>query len=190
VSALDRIAELRDQGEAAIAQAGTAADLETIRVTHLGRKAELPNLLRTVAQLPPEERSAVGRSANEARKALEAALEARAGELEASELDARLIADRVDVTLPGAPVRPAGRLHVLTATRREIEDVFLGLGFTVARVPRSSSSTTTSTRSTTTRRTPRAACRTPSTSRRTPSCAPTRRPCRCGRWSSGRRPSP
>ena len=74
----------------------------------LGRKAELPNLLRGVAQLPPEERGKVGRAANEARKALEAAIEARAAELEAAELDARLASDVVDVTLPGSPAsRPA-----------------------------------------------------------------------------------
>ena len=51
------------------------------------------------------------------------------------ELDARLAADRVDVTLPGAPPQPVGRLHLLTATRREIEDVFIGLGFNVVEGP-------------------------------------------------------
>src|SRR5919199_83046 len=104
MSALDRIAELRAEGEAAIAAAGTTAELEAARVAHLGRKAELPNLLRSVASLPPEQRAAVGRGANEARKALEAALAARAEELERSETSARLAADRVDVTLPGSPV--------------------------------------------------------------------------------------
>jgi len=132
---LDRIAELRADGEQAIAEADDSSALEAVRVTHLGRKAELPNLLRTVAQLPPEERSAVGRGANEARRALEAALEERASELEASELDTRLVADRIDVTLPGAPAQPVGRLHLLTATRREIEDVFVGLGFRIAEGP-------------------------------------------------------
>ena len=131
----DRIAELRAQGEAAIAAAGTTADLEAVRVALLGRKAELPNLLRSVAGLPPQQRAAVGRGANEARKALEVALAARAEALERSELDARLTADRVDVTLPGSPLSPAGRLHLLTATRREIEDVFMGLGFRVAEGP-------------------------------------------------------
>ena len=48
-----------------------------------------------------------------------------------AELDARLIADRVDVTLPGDPLQPVGRLHLLTQTWRELEDVFVGLGFTV-----------------------------------------------------------
>src|SRR3954454_11302998 len=132
---MDRIAELRAAGEAAIAAAPGTAELEQVRVTHLGRKAELPNLLRGVAQLAPEQRGAVGRAANEARKALQDALEARRAELERAALDARLAADATDVTLPGAPAVPVGRLHLITAMRREIEDVFLGLGFRVAEGP-------------------------------------------------------
>jgi phenylalanyl-tRNA synthetase alpha chain len=131
----ERISELRAAGEAAIAEAPGTAELEDVRVRFLGRKAELPNLLRGVAQLPPEERGVVGRAANEARKALEAAIAARAAELEAGELDARLAADVVDVTLPGSPVAAQGRTHLVTATRREIEDVFLGLGFRVMEGP-------------------------------------------------------
>src|ERR687893_2864515 len=131
----ERITQLRSAGESAIGGAPDTAQLEEVRVRFLGRKAELPNLLRGVAQLPPDERGVVGRAANEARKALEAAIEARAAELAAAELDARLAADVVDVTLPGSPVMPPGRLHLLTATRREIEDVFLGLGFRVLEGP-------------------------------------------------------
>jgi phenylalanyl-tRNA synthetase alpha chain len=131
----ERIDELRAAGEAAIAAAPGSAELEDVRVRFLGRKAELPNLLRGVAQLPPEQRGQLGRAANEARKALESAIEARREALEAAELDARLAADVVDVTLPGSPALPVGRLHLLTATRREIEDVFLGLGFRVMEGP-------------------------------------------------------
>ena len=131
----ERISELRAAGEAAIAEAQGTAELEDVRVRFLGRKAELPNLLRGIAQLPPEERGTVGRAANEARKALEAAIEARAADLEAGELEARLAADVVDVTLPGSPVVEPGRVHLLTATRREIEDIFLGLGFRVMEGP-------------------------------------------------------
>src|SRR5205085_11263163 len=101
----------------------------------LGRKAELPQLLRGVRDLPPEERGAVGKAANEARQALEAQLEQRAADLDAGELDTRLSEDRVDVTLPGDPAPRPGHLHLLTQTRREIEDVFLGLGFDVAEGP-------------------------------------------------------
>jgi phenylalanyl-tRNA synthetase alpha chain len=132
---LDRIEKLRAEAESAIAGAGTTEALEELRVRYLGRKAELPQLLRGVRELPPEERGPVGKAANEARQALEALIEARAAQLDAGELDSRLRADRVDVTLPGDPARAVGRLHLLTQTRRELEDVFLGLGFDVAEGP-------------------------------------------------------
>ncbi|HEX5617232.1 MAG TPA: phenylalanine--tRNA ligase subunit alpha [Solirubrobacteraceae bacterium] len=131
----ERISELRAAGEAAIAEAPDTTELEDVRVRFLGRKAELPNLLRGVAQLPPEERGTVGRAANEARKALEAAIEARAAELARAELDSKLASDVVDVTLPGSPAIAAGRIHLLTEARREIEDIFLGLGFRVMEGP-------------------------------------------------------
>ncbi|MFN8173514.1 MAG: phenylalanine--tRNA ligase subunit alpha [Solirubrobacteraceae bacterium] len=131
----ERIAELRAEAGAAIASASTSEELERERVRWLGRKAELPNLLRGVRDLPAAERGAVGRAANEARQELEGLLEERARELAGAELDARLAGDRVDVTLPGDPAQPPGRLHLLTSTRREIEDVFLGLGFDVAEGP-------------------------------------------------------
>src|SRR5215216_3493832 len=131
----DRIEQLQAEGTAAIAAAAGTAALEDARVAYLGRKAELPNLLRGVAQLAPEERGPVGRAANEARKALEAAVEARRAELARAELDARLASDAVDVTLPGGPAVPVGRLHLITAMRREIEDIFMGLGFRVAEGP-------------------------------------------------------
>ena len=132
---IERIEALRAEGERAVAQAATTAALEEVRVRHLGRRAELPNLLRGVADLPPQQRGQVGKAANQARQALEALIAERTQELEAAELDVRLAADRVDATLPGDPAQPVGRLHLLTATRREIEDVFLGLGFTVLEGP-------------------------------------------------------
>jgi phenylalanyl-tRNA synthetase alpha chain len=131
----DRISELRSEAEAAIAAAATGAALEELRVRYLGRKAELPMLLRSVAELEPAQRAAVGKAANEARHALEELIAARAAQLEAGELDERLSSDRVDVTLPGDPPLPVGRLHVLTAVQRELEDVFVGLGFDVVEGP-------------------------------------------------------
>src|SRR3954452_19394509 len=132
---IERIDSLRDEAESAIATAGSSAALEELRVRYLGRKAELPNLLRGVSQLPPEQRGTVGKAANQARQALEALIARRGDELQAAELDARLSADRVDVTLPGDPPQAIGRLHLLTATWRELEDVFVGLGFTVVEGP-------------------------------------------------------
>jgi phenylalanyl-tRNA synthetase alpha chain len=132
---IDRIEQIEQQASAAIAQADTTGALEQIRVQYLGRKAELPNLLRGVSDLPPEQRGAVGKAANLARRALEDAIAQRSSTLETTELERRLASDRVDVTLPGDPPQPVGRLHVLTQVRREIEDVFLGLGFSVLEGP-------------------------------------------------------
>jgi phenylalanyl-tRNA synthetase alpha chain len=128
---IERIEELRAQAQQEIAAAPDSAAVEQLRVRYLGRKAELPQMLRGVAALEPEQRGAVGKAANEARRALEQLIEARAAQLDANELEQQLRADTVDVTLPGTPPQPVGRLHVLTATMRELEDIFLGLGFTV-----------------------------------------------------------
>jgi phenylalanyl-tRNA synthetase alpha chain len=132
---IDRIGELRAQAQEAIAQAGSSEALGELRVRYLGRKAELPQLLREVAGLEAAQRAAVGKAANEARQALEALIDQRAKQLAGAELQERLQADAVDVTLAGAPPQALGRLHVLTSTRRELEDVFLGLGFTVMEGP-------------------------------------------------------
>jgi len=131
----ERIEALTREAEAAIAQAESTQALEEARVRFLGRRAELPNLLRHVAELPPDQKALVGKAANEARQALERAIEERQGALAAAELQARLAADRVDVTLGADPLLALGRLHLLTQVRREIEDVFIGLGFNVAEGP-------------------------------------------------------
>jgi phenylalanyl-tRNA synthetase alpha chain len=133
--ATERIAAIRAQAEGAIAAASDSQALEDVRIRYLGRKAELPNLLRGVAGLPADERAATGKAANQARQALERAIERRQGELAAQELQQRLREDRIDVTLPGDPLPRQGALHLLTQTQREIEDVFIGLGFNVAEGP-------------------------------------------------------
>ena len=135
MSAVDRIEEIRAAAAREVGDAADSAALEEVRVRYLGRKAELPQLLRGVRDLPPDQRGAVGKAGNQARQAIEAAIEERTAALEAGELDARLAADAIDVTLPGDPPLAPGRLNLITATRREIEDIFLGLGFTVAEGP-------------------------------------------------------
>jgi phenylalanyl-tRNA synthetase alpha chain len=132
---IDRIEQLSAEAQSAIAAADSSEALEELRVRYLGRKAELPQLLRGVGELDPRERGAVGKAANQARQALEALIEERVEGLRAHELERSLREDRIDVTLPGDPPQPVGRLHVLTETWRELEDIFLGLGFTVLEGP-------------------------------------------------------
>jgi phenylalanyl-tRNA synthetase alpha chain len=132
---IERVAEIEKQAEAEISAASSSAALEELRVQYLGRKADLPQLLRDVAQLPPDQRGEAGRAANEARQSLEAMIEAAAARFEADELTAALAADKVDITLPGSPIEAVGHHHLLSATRREIEDVFCGLGYSVVEGP-------------------------------------------------------
>jgi phenylalanyl-tRNA synthetase alpha chain len=132
---VERIQQIQSEASDAIAKASGTAELEQLRVRYLGRKAELTGILRSIAELPAEERGPVGKAANEARVELEGLLERRAGELDASEIEGRLAEDRVDVTLPGSPAHPSGHLHLITRTRREIEDVMVGLGYRVIEGP-------------------------------------------------------
>jgi phenylalanyl-tRNA synthetase alpha chain len=132
---IERIEQLASEGQAAIAAASSSEALQELRVRLLGRKAELPQMLRGVAELDPSQRAAVGKSANQARQLLESLIQARAEALAGEELQSTLLSDGVDVTLPGTPAQPVGRLHVMSSTRRELEDIFLGLGFTVMEGP-------------------------------------------------------
>jgi phenylalanyl-tRNA synthetase alpha chain len=130
-----RLDELRSEAEGAARAAASPHDLEELRVRYLGRKSELTGVLRGIRDLPADQRGPVGQAANRVRQALEALLSERAEALEHGELERRLAEDRIDVTLPGDPPQPPGFLHLVTQTRREIEDIFLGLGFNVAEGP-------------------------------------------------------
>ncbi|HET8742907.1 MAG TPA: phenylalanine--tRNA ligase subunit alpha [Gaiella sp.] len=109
---------------AAVAAASSTDEIEAVRLEYLGRKSALPLALREVRD------AEAGRRLNAARERIEAAVAGRRDELARAELDARLAAERVDVTLPVGG-HPRGRLHLVTQIRREVEDVFLGLGYRV-----------------------------------------------------------
>jgi phenylalanyl-tRNA synthetase alpha chain len=118
------VGELESEALSAIAAAGTADALEQERVRFLGRNAELPQALRQVRDRE------TGIALNMLRGALETAFADRREELEREELDRRLREEVIDVTLPGEGTR-RGHLHLITQIRREVEDVFLGLGYQV-----------------------------------------------------------
>jgi phenylalanyl-tRNA synthetase alpha chain len=115
---------LEQEALAAIAAAATADDVERVRVEYLGRKSALKLALREVRDRE------TGMTLNALRERLEAAIDSRETALQRADLDRRLSEERVDVTMPGEPVR-RGHLHLITQIRREVEDVFLGLGYTV-----------------------------------------------------------
>jgi phenylalanyl-tRNA synthetase alpha chain len=118
----------------AVAAAQTSDELEKIRVGVLGRQGELTQLLRSLGTLAPEERPLVGAAANEAKRELEALLDARLGTTLEAERQAERRRQRLDLTLPGRRP-PQGSLHPLTRVHDEIVAVFAGLGFSVAEGP-------------------------------------------------------
>ena len=127
--------ELQREAEGAIGGASEPAELEELRVRYLGRKSALTQVLRSIGELPPEERGPVGQGANRVRQALEGLIEAKDAELGSAELQRRLAEDRIDVTLPGDPPLPVGHLHLISQIRRRMEDIFVGLGFSVLEGP-------------------------------------------------------
>jgi len=117
-------AALEREGLAAAAAAASTAEIETVRVEYLGRKSAIKQALREVRDRE------TGMALNAVRERLEEAIDAREAELARAELDARLTTERADITLPvGGYSR--GHLHLITQIRREVEDVFLGLGYRI-----------------------------------------------------------
>jgi phenylalanyl-tRNA synthetase alpha chain len=115
---------LEKEAHSALAAATSADEVEAARVEYLGRKSALKLALREVRDRE------TGMTLNALRERLETAFDAREEELRRTELDRGLAEEQLDVTMPGTPVR-RGHLHLITQIRREFEDIFLGLGYTV-----------------------------------------------------------
>ena len=115
---------LESEAKSAIASASTLEELEDLRVRYLGRKSALKLALREVRDRE------TGMALNAAREAMEDAFRARSSQLERESIDRRLSEEIVDITLPGEAI-PRGNYHLITQIRREVEDVFLGLGYRI-----------------------------------------------------------
>ncbi len=113
-----------------LAQAASMEALEALRVGVLGKKGSLTQIMRSMGKVAPEERPAMGQLANTVRGNVEAALAARRDELSAELMERRMAADACDVTLPGRTLN-LGTQHLISQIREEIEDIFVGLGYTV-----------------------------------------------------------
>lgn len=130
----ERLEELRGEGLAAVESASTEADLREIEVGLLGRKGGITAALKTLGKLPPEERPLMGQLANEVKAAIQSALDAKRETLGQAALAAELAGAGFDATLPG-PGLPGGGQHPINAITRELEDVFLSMGFRIADGP-------------------------------------------------------
>jgi phenylalanyl-tRNA synthetase alpha chain len=128
------LAELFASGSSAVLGAQDVVALEEARVATLGRKSPLTEMLRSISSLSPEERPIIGKFGNVVRRELETLVEEREAVLKKAALSASLEHERLDVTLPGQPF-PAGHEHLISKTMREVEDIFIGLGYRIAEGP-------------------------------------------------------
>jgi phenylalanyl-tRNA synthetase alpha chain len=131
---LEDIRSIAEAGAARVRAAGSSDELQAVESDVLGKKGALSGLKAKLGGLEPEERRTVGQALNAARATLEAAVEARRDELAAGERAARVASERLDLTeVPPGP--RLGHLHPVAEAVRHLEDVFVGLGFTVAEGP-------------------------------------------------------
>jgi phenylalanyl-tRNA synthetase alpha chain len=131
---LQDIARIADAGAARLATATSLDELRSFESELLGKRGELGSLKAKLGGLDPEERRTVGQALNDARRRLEVAAAERHDELALGERATQLEAERLDLT-EVARTRHLGHLHLVTQAVMELEDVFVGLGFTVAEGP-------------------------------------------------------
>ena len=128
----DKLEQIRAAAVAALDEPG--ADLEAIRIRFLGKKGELTGVLRGMGQLSAEERPIIGQLANDVRAFIENAIAEKAAAAEKEALIAKLKEERLDVTMPGK--KPAiGKRHPLATVQKEMEDIFIGMGFGIVDGP-------------------------------------------------------
>jgi len=131
----ESLEQLVNKANRAISDAKDLKALDELRVAYLGKKGEITLRMQTLGKLPAEERKDAGKHINIAKQAIQSAIENRKSDLEIAALDAKLIAEAIDVTLPGRGAHSNGGLHPVTMTLQRIEKLFSQLGFEIAEGP-------------------------------------------------------
>ncbi len=129
-----QLTALQQAAQAAIATTATLASLEQLRISYLGKKGQLSQVLRGMGKLTAEERPRIGSLANEVKELLKLELDSKKATLQAAHIQAQLDAETLDVTMPGV-CRSQGRSHPINSTIDQVLDIFVGLGYTVAQGP-------------------------------------------------------
>jgi phenylalanyl-tRNA synthetase alpha chain len=125
-----KLSQIEAQVRAAIGNAATVATLYDVKVQFLGKTGELANLMKSLAELPKEDRPRFGKQVNEIKVRLEQDYEARAALLKSQELEAKIHSERLDLTLPG-PDRSIGSVHPIALIQDEVIDLLTRVGFSV-----------------------------------------------------------
>jgi phenylalanyl-tRNA synthetase alpha chain len=130
----ERLEALKQEALQELSQVQSQQELNDLRIKYLGKKGPLTEVLRGMGALSAEERPVIGQVANDVRAAIEAVIDEKQATYQQQETESRLRAETIDVTLPGRP-SPLGAVHPINKIVQEIEDIFLGMGFTIAEGP-------------------------------------------------------
>lgn len=130
----EKLKQLQEEALQKIDQAENLKELNDIRVSYLGKKGPITEVLKGMGKLSPEERPKMGALANEVRDVISQKIEEKNKELEVKAIEEQLAKETVDVTLPGRKVK-MGNHHPLTRIIEEIEDLFIGMGYEIAEGP-------------------------------------------------------
>ena len=130
----DQIAQIQKQALQEIEKVEDQKELAEIKVKYTGKKGELTKALRGMGELKPEERPAIGKLVNELRDKLEEEFTKKEKELQEKELQKRLETENIDVTEPSKKTT-LGSIHPITQTIKEVEEIFLGMGYQIADGP-------------------------------------------------------
>jgi len=132
---ITQLRSLSEQSNQAVAQIQTPEQLEQIRLAYLGKKGLISQVLGNMGKLAADERPQIGAIANQVKEELQSRLDAKKDQLQQQLIAQKLIAEALDVTMPGTMRSPQGRIHPLQSTIDRMLDILVGLGYTVAQGP-------------------------------------------------------
>lgn len=130
----EALMQIKEKGVAEISSAQSLKDLEATKIKYLGKKGELTQILKGMGKLTAEERPIIGQVANKVRTLLEETIAKEISILKEKAMLEKLEEEKIDVSMPGKMPRKGG-LHPLTKVLHELEDIFIGMGFSIAEGP-------------------------------------------------------
>ena len=131
---MEKLASIKEEGLKQIEACEDLAQLQNLRVLYLGKKGPIQEVMKSMKDLPKEERPAFGQQVNEIKSLLAGKIEERKAVLEVKEMEEKIASEKIDITLDGQKPN-FGNLHPLMLVQQEMEDLFIGLGYTVAEGP-------------------------------------------------------
>ena len=134
MSIQEQLLNIETEAVAKINAALTQVELNDLRAFYMGKKSPLGEIMKSMATLSIEDKKIIGKLANEVKVKIESAVTARRAYLEAEEVNKRLKSETIDVTLPGKEFK-VGTSHPLSKTIEEVEEIFMGMGYSIAEGP-------------------------------------------------------